>query len=123
MRGVVEHYARTGEIDFTKVDPEVEFDNRNATFESGFFTGHDGVLEGLRRFGEMWETQRFEPIEFIPAGADQVVVVVRTTSVGREGIETVAHNGNLYTLRGGSIVRVKTFQTKEEALEAVGISE
>ena len=61
--------------------------------------------------------------EYIPVGADLVLVPQRIVSLGRDGIETIAHNSNLYTLRGGRAVRVKIFQTKAAALEALGLAD
>jgi len=71
----------------------------------------------------MWESQRFEPEEYIPVGDDQVLVPQRIVSLGRDGVETIARNTNLYTLRRGRAVRVKTFQTKAAALEALGLAD
>jgi ketosteroid isomerase-like protein len=55
----------------------------------------------------------------IPAGDDQVLVSHRIVSVGRDGVETVAHNANLLTMRDGKAVHIKAFQTKADALEAL----
>jgi hypothetical protein len=43
--------------------------------------------------------------------------------VGRDGIETIAHNAAVFTLRKGRIVHMKAFETKAEALEAAGLRE
>jgi hypothetical protein len=71
----------------------------------------------------MWKSQRYEPEEFIPVGDDQVVVPQRIVSVGRDGVEVVAHTAPLFTLRGGKVIGWKNFQSKAEALEAAGLSE
>ena len=71
----------------------------------------------------MWESQRYEPEEFIPVGGDQVVVRQVIVSVGRDGVEVVAHTANLFTLHAGKVTCMKNFQTKAEALEAAGLSE
>ena len=72
----------------------------------------------------MWESQRWEAEEIIPVGDDRVLVAQRIVSVGRDGVETVAHNANVVTLsRIGKAVHFKAFQTKADALEAAGLSE
>jgi hypothetical protein len=71
----------------------------------------------------MWSRQRFEPQAWIAAGDTQVLVTVRIVNVGREEIETVAGATLLFTLRDGKITHIKTFQTKSEALKAVGLTE
>ena len=61
--------------------------------------------------------------EFIDAGD---TVVVRYDYRGRgpaSGIEVEASFYELYTLRGGKIVRVDEFAERAEALEAAGLSE
>jgi hypothetical protein len=71
----------------------------------------------------MWKDQRTEPQEFIPVGEDQVVVPIRIVSVGRDDVETVAHAVLVMTVRERKIAHVKGYQSKSEALEAVGLSE
>ena len=64
-----------------------------------------------------------EPEEFIPVGDDRVIVPQRIVSVGRDGVETIARNTNVYTLNEGKARKIKSFQTKADALEATGLSE
>ena len=47
----------------------------------------------------------------------------RLVSVGRDGVETIAHNATVYTLSAAKATHIKTFQTKADALEVVGLSE
>jgi hypothetical protein len=42
---------------------------------------------------------------------------------GRDGIETQARSTFLITIRGGQETSVTLYQTRQEALEAVGLSE
>ncbi|HET9120049.1 MAG TPA: hypothetical protein VFN72_05915 [Solirubrobacterales bacterium] len=55
-------------------------------------------------------------------GADWVVVGQRIISTGRDGIEVAARTAAVFTLEGGKITYWKTFQTREEALEAAELS-
>ena len=103
--------------------PEVVFDNTNAAFDGVVPQGHEGLVEYFSLGREMWKSQRFELQEVIPFGEDRVVVLQRTVSVGRDGVETIARNANVFTLRQGKATHIKAFQTKAEALEAVGLSE
>jgi ketosteroid isomerase-like protein len=104
-------------------DPEIEFDSSDSVFDPTVFHGHKGLLDFFSRSADMWESQRFEAQEFIPAGDDRVLIPHRVVSVGRDGVEVVARNANLVTLREGKAVRIKSFQTKADALEAAGLSE
>ena len=56
--------------------------------------------------------------------ADQVLVVVRVTNVGKAGTPTVEYEGvHLASLRDGKIVHWRPYQSQREALEAAGLSE
>jgi hypothetical protein len=87
------------------------------------YRGFDRIGKWLIAQGEMWASQRYEPEEFIPIGVDQVVVPQKIVSVGRDGVEVVAHTAVLFKLLGGKVTYWKNFQTKTEALEAAGLSE
>ena len=83
------------------------------------------VLTEIRsqgHFRETWESAWLEPHEFIEAG--DLVVVPGTQHVkGRGGIEVVARGAFVWTIRNGAIERMVMYQEKEDALEAVGLSE
>jgi ketosteroid isomerase-like protein len=100
-----EHYNRTGEPDYSVLDPEVVYDASSRTFDPLVYHGHEGIREFLALIREQWATFRLEPQEFVDAG-DSVVVSVRLVGVGKEsGVETTANAAHLWTLRGGKIVR------------------
>ena len=103
--------------------PDVVLDNSNATFDAAVYQGHGGLIDFFSLGREMWESQRFELQEAIPVGDDRVLVPQRLVSVGRDGVETIAHSATVYTLSAGKATHIKTFQTKADALEAVGLSE
>jgi len=91
----------------------------------GPWRGVFGLDQALRVVGELaeyWESVRIEPQEFIEAG-DLVVVPWAMHGRGRDGIELVARNTFVWTIRNGAIERVSMYQEKEDALEAVGLSE
>ena len=123
VRRGYEHYNRTGEPDYSVLDPEVVYDVSSRTFDAAVYHGHEGVREFLALIREHWATMRLEPQEFVDAG-DSVVVSVRLVGVGKESeVETTANSAHLWTLRGGKVVRQTTFKTMSEALEAAGLRE
>jgi ketosteroid isomerase-like protein len=78
-----------------------------------------GVFE---EFTGNFESLRIEPHEFIEI--DDLVVVPLTLHVkGREGIETVARVTAVLAIRDGAIERFVMYQERQDALEAVGLSE
>jgi ketosteroid isomerase-like protein len=59
--------------------------------------------------------------DFIEAG-DQVVTLVRQVGRGRlSGAEVEQRFAQLWTVRGGKIVRMEMYTDKETALEAAGL--
>jgi ketosteroid isomerase-like protein len=65
-----------------------------------------------------------EPLEVIDAGQDQVVAVFRNSGRAKlSGVETDLTFAALYTVREGKIARGREYWTRDEALEAAGLSE
>jgi ketosteroid isomerase-like protein len=111
------------ELNLDFLAPDVTLDNSNAAFDDAVFRGHDGMREYMSLLREMWTRQQLEPQEFIPVGEDQVIIAFRLVSVGRDGVETVAHAAVVVTVREGKIAHMKAFQSRADALEAVGLTE
>ena len=88
----------------------------------GVYDGLDQGLRTLREFREAWESARVEPHEFIEAG-DLVVVPSTVHLKGRGGIEAVASTTLVWTIRNGAIERMVMYHEREDAIEAVGLSE
>jgi ketosteroid isomerase-like protein len=92
-----------------------------------------GPLRGVYRdhgeheafWGEFWST--FEDIQLETHGlteAGSEVVFSNTAHMrGREGIEVGARSTQVFTVENGQITRLRLFQERAEALEAVGLSE
>ena len=123
VRRAFEAVNRSWEPDLSLLDPDVVLDTTNAVFDRAVYRGHEGVRQYLANQREVWESQRFEPEELIAAGENRVIASFRFVSVGRDGIETVAHLAQISTLRAGRITHIKVFLTKADALEAAGLSE
>jgi ketosteroid isomerase-like protein len=83
-------------------------------------------LDQMRRFwsefAESWESVRIEPHEFIEAG-EHVVVPLTMHTRGRDGIEVQARITWTWTILDGDLVRLCMYQDRQEAIEAVGLSE
>jgi ketosteroid isomerase-like protein len=64
-----------------------------------------------------------EPEEFFE-GRDQIVVFVKVRSRPKGGgVDMEVRNGHLWTIRDGTILSLKSFPVREEALEAAGLRE
>jgi ketosteroid isomerase-like protein len=120
VRRVFERFA-TGQADPDLYDADVVVDTTTAAFDGAVYRGAERVREWRALEGDMWTHQRFEPQEWIVAGKAQVVVPMRIVNVGRDGIETKALGALVFTLRDGRVTHMKSFQTKADALKAVGL--
>ena len=116
--------------DFTSDDlnldllaPDIVFDNSNAGLDAAVYRGHEGMRELMSLLRGMWKLQQGKAQEFIPVDEARVIVPSRIVSVGRENVEVTAHLAILITVGNGKITYMKAFQSKTEALEAVGLSE
>jgi ketosteroid isomerase-like protein len=102
--------------------PGFELDWSRAMSPLSGVYGLDQVRRFLEELTEYWESIRNEPHEFIAAG-DLVVVPMTGHARGRDGIEVKASPTLVWTIRDGAIERVSMYQEKEDALEALGLSE
>jgi ketosteroid isomerase-like protein len=86
------------------------------------FHGHEGVRqcwrESLSAFGEV----DLHVAELIDAG-EQVVAVIREREVGRaSGAPVTSAHAALWTLADGKVSRMQTFDDRQQALAAAGLS-
>jgi ketosteroid isomerase-like protein len=84
--------------------------------------------DALRAYAQDWidtfDDYAAEVVELIEAGEDRVIAVIRITGRGKlSGIETELTYAAIYTFREGKVTRVREYLTKDEALEAAGLSE
>ena len=110
-------------------DPEFEWDGTRSRWAEiipgeAEFHGHEGLRRFFRLYYETWESFEDDVQELIDAG-DHAISVVTSRGRGRDsGIDVEwAGNAGVWTVRDGKIVRVVWFSTREEALDAVGLSE
>jgi ketosteroid isomerase-like protein len=83
--------------------------------------------DALRVFGQDWldtfDEFKVEPVELIDAGDDNVIGVMRISGRAKlSGVETDMTYAELSTLRDGKIARGRQYLTRDEALEAAGLS-
>ncbi len=105
-------------------DPECTWDTSGTAFPmAGVYRGHEGVETFFREWLSTWDDYRFEPREVVDLG-EAVMVTFRQGGRGRaSGIEVDREFVGLYNVRDGLIFRYQQFESREEALEAVGLSE
>jgi uncharacterized protein len=89
----------------------------------GVYRGPGGYKRSQEVFWDEFDDARLEIHEFIEAG-DQVLVSVTVRGRGRQsGTETSWSFFQLWTVRGGKVVRGQGFMSRDAALEAAGLRE
>ena len=107
---------------FAFYDPAIAWESHYGPI-SGVYHGHDGVRQFFREWTEPLESFHAAAETFIDAG-DNVVVGGRISARGQaSGVEGEMPQWMVYGVRDGLVVRVDLFESKREALEAVGLSE
>jgi ketosteroid isomerase-like protein len=91
--------------------------------EAGVYRGREEVKQRLADTVEAWSELEYFESEIIDAGTHVVRVGgVRARGTG-SGAEVSAHGAQVWAFDGGVPISIKLYQSKEEALEAIGYSE
>ncbi len=124
LRAAYEFLARTQGPDFDFLDPDVEYHTRVDLPDSSTYRGHDGVAKLSSEWSESFDDLRFDPEEFIDAGDDVVIAVLRLSGrIRGSGEEVKMPETHVWTMRDGKGVECREYPTKAEALKAVGLEE
>ena len=104
-------------------DAEVEIELRLGTEMDRTYRGRDEFVKNLRSFWGTFSDVGSEPAHFATSG-DEVLATVRHHGRGRgSGAEVRMTSWQVFTVRGGRIVRFRDFHSRDEAFEAAGLSE
>ena len=124
MRRVFEAFNRDGpEAALAGLAPDVEYHDLPDQPDAGLHHGHSGFLAAMEQFFGELEDYSVNLDGIIDHG-EQIVVGVRVIGRGRSsGASFEQRATGIWTLRNGFVVRVVWFRTREEALEAAGLSE
>ena len=92
--------------------------------DHGPIQGKDALRAFMQDWLDMFDDFRAEPVELIEAGEDKVITVVRVSGRAKlSGVETDLTYADLLTLRDGKVAWGRQYWTRDEALEAAGLSE
>jgi ketosteroid isomerase-like protein len=105
-------------------DPDVVWDTSASKMPAaGIYHGHQGVERFFREWLGAWSDYGIEYCEYIDAG-DSVVIVFCQSGTGRgSGARTERDFFAVYDLSESKVVRYRQYESREEALEAAGLSE
>jgi ketosteroid isomerase-like protein len=116
---------RDYESPFDVIDENVVWDMSGFTLPdmAKLYRGHDGIREFWTKWLAAWETIEFRALEAEDHG-DQVIVEVEQRNRGRaSGVPVDFHYFQVSTVRDGKVTASYMAETRENALEAAGLSE
>ena len=104
------------------LDSDVEY---KPVEENVVYRGQEAVIAYVQRWLEVWETFSAEAEVVEKTWAkDRAFVIIRLRGRGRgSGVEIDMRLFWVADLRGGRLFRISEYSNREEALEAVGLSE
>jgi ketosteroid isomerase-like protein len=86
-------------------------------------TGRENFRRLMERYRRAWLDYHIALKELVDAGSEVVVVVHETARLKHTEMLIERDMAQVLTLQDGRIVRMRSYQTKQEALEAVGLRE
>jgi ketosteroid isomerase-like protein len=119
-------FERWGEGDYrtTQVlDPHVVLIVRRDFPDGGEYFGIDGIATYMRGFLEPWTHLTMEAEELIEAGDTVVVGLVQRAEGDASGVATEFRYFQLWSFRGGKVIRLENIRDRTEALAAAGLAD
>jgi ketosteroid isomerase-like protein len=108
------------------VDPNIEVEFAMNAPLDGIYHGHEGLIKVMSEFWGVFDpdTIRSELADLIDGGDEDVVLSVHHRGTGRgSGVPVEMSHWQVCTVRNGKVVRWRNFRTRDQALEAAGLSE
>lgn len=103
--------------------PGCEYTRVTAAVDSQTYRGHDGIRRYMSDMADSWAEWRFEAEEVFEVAADTVVATGRFRSTARaSGAPIEVRLGAVFVLSHGKILRGQVYPSRQEALEAVGLT-
>jgi len=86
------------------------------------YTGHAGVRRFLAEWLEVWDSYEVGVDEFAQAPDGRVVVLFWQRGLGRRsGLALDVKWAHVNTVRDGKVARIAVYESRQEALNAVGL--
>ena len=103
--------------------PDVEIDVTDRVLNPAIYRGLDGAMRFRDEIAETWDEFHVE-IEDVLSAGDEVVVLVRSSGLGRaSGAQVDSRAAWVAAVREQRITRLRLYRDRSRALAAVGLSE
>ena len=124
VRNGFEHFVATGEPAWDALSEHVEVRDHDI-MDGREYRGHADVRRWLfEDWASAWSDYSAEPEEFIDVDDERVIAVFRVKATGRgSGAELERQDASVNVVRDGQIVRLDYYNSKQQALKAVGLEE
>ncbi|MCW3056715.1 MAG: hypothetical protein JWO21_684 [Solirubrobacterales bacterium] len=118
VRRLLERFI-AGEVLWDALDEAVEIHDHDI-LDAGEYRGHAGVRRWVEDWGAGLPVVSFDLQELIDAG-DMVVAVILLKARGRDSsVDVERQDAIVYQLRNGRVTRFDYYNSRQQALEAVG---
>ena len=112
-----------GVLDCAHAEFQFDWSASQAPF-GGIYVGHEGFKQFWTEHNDGWEEFGLRIAEVVECAQDRLITVTLVSGQGKgSGVRITGTGAVLWRLRENRVLSAKLFQTKEEALEAVGLSE
>ncbi len=106
----------TDDVDHRAIEGSVD--------DPGPIEGKDAARAYVQDWLDTFDDFRVQPVELVGAAEDRVIAALRISGRAKlSGVETDLTYAVVYTIRDGKIARGREYATREQALEAAGLSE
>jgi ketosteroid isomerase-like protein len=116
---------RDDEAAFAIYKPDVEWDlsEHSGWMEQPYFRGHDGIREFFRLWLAAFDVYWAEARDPLDVGERVVVTIFEHGRGKRSDVPVDREHGQVWTLHDGLVARVQQFDSRHNALQAIGLEE
>jgi ketosteroid isomerase-like protein len=111
-----------GELLWDTIDEDVEIHDHDI-LDAGEYRGRSGFTRWVEDWGAGLPVISLDLQEFIDAGDAVVAVFLLKARARGSSVDVERQDGVVYRCRDGKIVRLDYFNSRQQALEAVGLRE
>ena len=121
VRDLMEQFMQ-GDVAWDALDPQIEVYDHDI-LDAGEYRGHAGVIRWIEDWQEGLPITSIDLQECIDAGGAVVAVFLLRARARGSDVDVKRQDAIVFRLRDGSIVRFDYYNSRRQALHAVGLEE